>query len=57
MIEANIRADALPAASAMRRTAIISCPAPFERLEVFQQPQPSATGQPGSLMKKVYPRR
>ena len=48
---------ALPAASAMRRTAIISCPAPFERLEVFQQPQPSATGQPGSLMKKVYPRR
>src|ERR1700693_5613796 len=33
MIEANISADAQPAASAMRRVAIISCPAPFERLE------------------------
>ena len=33
MIEANISADAQPAAMAMRRIAIISCPAPFERLE------------------------
>jgi hypothetical protein len=36
MIEANISADAQPAASAMRRVAIISCPAPFERLECGQ---------------------
>jgi hypothetical protein len=35
MIEANIKADAEPAAIAMRTIAIISCPAPFERLEVF----------------------
>jgi hypothetical protein len=34
MIEANIKADAAPAASAMAIIAIISCPAPFERLEV-----------------------
>jgi hypothetical protein len=38
MIEANISADALPAAPAMRRLVIISCPAPFERLEVFWTP-------------------
>src|SRR5229473_2803808 len=50
-IEANISADAQPAAIAMRTIAIISCPAPFERLEVLQEPQPSATGRPGSLMK------
>src|ERR1700716_2583745 len=56
MIEANIRADAQPAATAMRTIAIISCPAPFERLEVFQEPQPSATGRPGSLMK-IFDRR
>jgi hypothetical protein len=35
MIEANISADAQPAARAMIVIAIISCPAPFERLEVF----------------------
>jgi hypothetical protein len=36
MIEANINADAQPAASAMRMVVvIISCPAPFERLEAF----------------------
>jgi hypothetical protein len=33
MIEADIDADAQPAAKAMRTIAIISCPAPFERLE------------------------
>jgi hypothetical protein len=33
MIEANIKADAQPAANAMRTMVIISCPAPFERLE------------------------
>src|SRR5580704_288084 len=33
MIEANISADAQPAAIPMRMSAIISCPAPFERLE------------------------
>ena len=38
MIEANISADAEPAAMAMRTIAIISCPAPFERLEVFGTP-------------------
>jgi hypothetical protein len=32
MIEANISADAQPAARAMSVIAIISCPAPFERL-------------------------
>src|SRR5260370_33342412 len=37
-IEANISADAQPAAMAMRTIAIISCPAPFERLEVFDNP-------------------
>ena len=37
MIEANIEADAAPAASAITAIAIISCPAPFERLEVFSQ--------------------
>src|SRR6476469_5111439 len=56
MIEANIRADAEPAAMALRTIAIISCPAPFERLEVFREPQPSATGRPGSLMK-IFDRR
>jgi hypothetical protein len=38
MIEANINADAEPAAMAMRTIAIISCPAPFERLEVLKTP-------------------
>src|SRR4051794_6551091 len=38
MIEANIRADAEPATKAIRTTVIISCPAPFERLEVFKTP-------------------
>src|SRR2546430_13207834 len=38
MIEANIKADAQPAAMAMRTIAIISCPAPFERLEVLRTP-------------------
>ena len=33
--EANISADAEPAASAMSVITIISCPAPFERLEVL----------------------
>src|SRR6516165_3964570 len=33
MIEANISADAQPAASPMSTVPIISCPAPFERLE------------------------
>ena len=33
MIEANIRAEAAPAAIAMATIAIIGCPAPFERLE------------------------
>jgi hypothetical protein len=49
MIETNISADAQPAARAMSVITIISCPAPFERLEVLE-PQPSATGRPGSLM-------
>jgi hypothetical protein len=35
MIEANIKADAQPAARAINRIATISCPAPFERLEVL----------------------
>jgi hypothetical protein len=35
-IEANITAEAAPAASAMRRLEIISCPAPFERLGAFR---------------------
>ena len=34
MIEANISADAQPAAMAMRTIMVISCPAPFERLEI-----------------------
>ena len=38
MIEANISADAQPAAMAMRTFTIISCPAPFERLEVLETP-------------------
>jgi hypothetical protein len=38
MIEANISADAQPAARAMRTITIISCPAPFERLEVRRTP-------------------
>src|SRR5215218_2877571 len=38
MIEANISADAQPAARPMRIIAIISCPAPFERLEVVSTP-------------------
>src|SRR5688572_25396364 len=45
MIDANISADAQPAAIAMRMF-IISCPAPLERLEAerCRPPQPSATG-------------
>src|ERR1700730_3039565 len=57
IIEANIRADAQPAAMAMRTIAIISCPAPFERLEAPLDPQPSATGRPGSLMSISNRRR
>jgi hypothetical protein len=38
VIEANINAAAKPAASAMDIVAIISCPAPFERLEVVSTP-------------------
>src|SRR6476659_1845370 len=38
IVEANISADAQPAARAMRTIAIISCPAPFERLEVVSTP-------------------
>src|SRR5215472_9245611 len=38
MIEANIRADAQPPASAIRTVTIISCPAPFERLEASSTP-------------------
>src|SRR2546423_11925168 len=34
---------------------IISCPAPFERLEVLR-PQPSVTGRSGNLMR-IYDRR
>src|SRR6185312_3390210 len=53
MIEANIKADAAPAANAMRMIAIISCPAPFERLEARDaKPQPSATGRTRSLMNE-----
>jgi hypothetical protein len=33
VIEANIVADAAPEASAMIKITVISCPAPFERLE------------------------
>src|SRR5437763_17216014 len=36
--DAYIRADAAPAATAMAMSAIISCPAPFERLEVSSTP-------------------
>jgi hypothetical protein len=35
MIEANISAEAAPAAMAMSTIAIIGCPAPFERLEAL----------------------
>src|SRR5260221_558002 len=38
MIEANISADAAPAARAMIAITIISCPAPFERLGVISTP-------------------
>src|ERR1700761_5051594 len=38
IVEANINADAQPAAKAMGSIAIISCPAPFERLEVLRTP-------------------
>jgi hypothetical protein len=36
--DANISADAEPAASAMSMITVISCPAPFERLEVSSTP-------------------
>jgi hypothetical protein len=36
MIEANISADAQPAAMAMR-IMVISCPAPFERLDIANE--------------------
>src|SRR6476660_761873 len=38
IVEANISADAQPATRPMRIIAIISCPAPFERLEVVSTP-------------------
>jgi hypothetical protein len=38
MTEANINADAQPAAIAIRTVTIISCPAPFERLEILAIP-------------------
>jgi hypothetical protein len=37
MIEANISADVQPAASAMSIVTIISCPAPFERLDIANE--------------------
>src|SRR5258707_4572955 len=51
MIEANIKADAEPAAMAIRTIAIISCPAAFERLEVCENPNHRQPDDPGSLMK------
>jgi hypothetical protein len=53
--EANIRAEAAPAASAMAMNAIISCPAPFERLEVPFDPNHRRPERPGSLMNQVKP--
>src|SRR6266481_7237121 len=41
MIEANISAAVKPAASAIRIIAIISCPAPFERLEILEKRTPT----------------
>jgi hypothetical protein len=38
IVEANINADAQPATRPMSMIAIISCPAPFERLEVVSTP-------------------
>ena len=49
MIEANIKADAQPAASAMRTITIISCPAPFERLEVLWNPNHRRPDDPEAL--------
>ncbi len=48
-IEANISADALPAAMAMRTIVIISCPAPFERLEVRVNPNHRRPDDPEAL--------
>jgi hypothetical protein len=49
MIEANIKADAQPAAIAMKIIAIISCPAPFERLEVQENPNHRRPDDPEAL--------
>src|SRR5437667_1551343 len=56
MIEANISAEAQPAAMATSRIAIISCPAPFERLEVRLNPNHRQPDEAGSLMKIFGPR-
>ena len=47
--EANISADAQPATMAMRTVMIISCPAPFERLEVLQNPNHRRPDDPEAL--------
>jgi hypothetical protein len=44
-------ADATPAAMATRKVVIISCPAPFERLEVLETPTIGDRNDPGRLMK------
>jgi hypothetical protein len=49
MIEANIDADARPTAIAIRRVVIISCPAPFERLEAFANPNHRQPDDPEAL--------
>jgi hypothetical protein len=49
VIEANINADARPAASAIDKVAIISCPAPFERLEVVVDPNHRQPDDPEAL--------
>ena len=49
IVEANISADAQPAARAMRIIAIISCPAPFERLEVLLDPNHRRPDDPEAL--------
>jgi hypothetical protein len=49
VIDANINADARPAAKAMDIVAIISCPAPFERLEVATDPNHRRPDDPEAL--------
>ena len=49
IIEANIRADAQPAAKAIRMIASISCPAPFERLEARESPNHRQPDDPEAL--------